>query len=409
MICRRAGRGWSWLLSFAFVLAGMEVGRACRYNVRDLGFIDVGDRPYRLYAYLASDSSSAWGDAVLDLAQTAFGECNIEFVLGNAGVEPMPEARALLQAHPGLLLPGAILVSPDGQTRRLGFSVGPAGWEQQLAAQFRSLVESPKRDIITRLTAETFAVVVLLEGTDQAATELARTAIDGAIEQIRTSMAWMPKAIARPPEVVALDRQSQKDESVLLWSLGLDAESVPEPRAAVVYGRARWMGPIARGKEITEGNFARLLAIVGVDCECGMDLSWTRGTRLPVRWGQALYRQVAESLQFDPENPMVKIEASRILGRYGGVALPTVGYSEISLAGSQEEGAQPAVAVELATVEPDSTVTPRAEIPAATPDAPQRTSMVRRLLLMGVGLGGSVLVVGAAILLWAWRRGQLDQ
>jgi hypothetical protein len=396
-------------LSFAIVLTVNGPALACRYNVRDLGFIDVGDQPYRLYTYLAPDVSAEEVDAVQDMAQAALSESNIDFVLATAAGEPTPEAKAILQAHPDLQLPGAILVSPDGQTLRLKLSVGQAGWRQPLANQLQSLVESPNRDAITRLAAETFAVVLLLEGTNQEATQLARTAIDGAIEQIRMSMAWMPKAIARPPESVVLDHQSQKDEDVLLWSLGLDTESVPEPRAAVIYGRARWMGPIARGEEITEENLARLLAIIGVDCECGMDLSWTRGTRLPVRWGQAMYRQVAESLQFDPENPMVKIEASRILSRYGGLVQPTVGYSEISLAGSEEETTQPEVAVESTTVGPVATVAPPAELPPATSEDRQEATLFRRILLVGGSLGGCVLVVGAAILLRAWRRGRLSQ
>ena len=166
------------------------------------------------------------------------------------------------------------------------------------------------------------------------------------------------------------------------------------------------MGPVAQGKEITEDNLARLLGIIGIDCECGMDLSWTRGTRLPSRWSESTYRRVAESLGFDPENPMVRIEAGRILSRYGGVAAPTLGYREISLGEIEGEADSGLVSSDSVEVETNAAATPHPSITEPTPtDDASTATMVRRLLLIGGALGGSVLVIGAAILLRAWRQG----
>lgn len=398
-------RGWHWLVLAGLVLAGSEMGVACRYNVRDLGFIDVGDSAYRLYVYPGPDTPGGQLDQVSEVVGASLSDSNLDFVLCHSDGGPTPEAKAAFQAHPDLVLPGAVLSSPDGQTFPLSFHLGQPGWETQVAAELDALVHSPARAAITRLTAQTFAVVLLLEGSDSEATQSARAAIQGAIEQTRTAMAWMPKSIARAPEMVVLEPAAQRNETVLLWSLGLEAASIPDPRAAVIYGRSRWMGPIAQGKEITEDNLARLLGIIGIDCECGMDLAWTRGTRLPVRWGQAMYQQVAESLGFDPENPMVKIEAGRILSRYGGLARPTVGYSEISLA--SEEPASSGVALQgVAVAQPEATSAARPLDPKpVAPDDQPATVMIKRLLLVGGSFGALVLALAAAVLWRAWRQG----
>jgi hypothetical protein len=69
-----------------------------------------------------------------------------------------------------------------------------------------------------------------------------------------------------------------------------------------------------KGEEITEPNLTGILSIIGADCECGLDVSWTQGTPLPIRWDGKLHAQAAKMLGFDPESPIVKLEASRIIG-----------------------------------------------------------------------------------------------
>jgi hypothetical protein len=114
-------------------------------------------------------------------------------------------------------------------------------------------------------------------------TSRARQAIARALETIRGQMQALPKAIAEPPAMVVLNAAALVRERILLWSLGLDTAATPLPRAAIVYGRARWMGPLMQGDEISEPNLTGLLSIIGADCECGLDVAWTLGSRLPVR------------------------------------------------------------------------------------------------------------------------------
>ncbi len=142
-------------------------------------------------------------------------------------------------------------------------------------------------------------------------------------------MEWMPKPIAYPPVLLSIGSESLSREKILLWSLGLDAEKSSEPHAVILYGRARWIGPLFEGEQITEENLAAVLFVIGDDCECGFDYRWLQGTMLPAKWDEKLQARVVESLGFDPENPMIKMEISRIIGRgypsYPGVPF---GYQE---------------------------------------------------------------------------------
>jgi hypothetical protein len=64
---------------------------------------------------------------------------------------------------------------------------------------------------------------------------------------------------------------------------------------------------------------------------------------LPARWSERYQAKVAESLGFDPENPMVKMEMASIIRRgMGGFVYPSTpfGYQEIAV------GEAPAEAVE---------------------------------------------------------------
>ena len=76
-------------------------------------------------------------------------------------------------------------------------------------------------------------------------------------------------------------------------------------------------------EEINKMNLLNTLSIIGLDCECGLNVSWVEGTLLPVKWDQKRQAQVAKVLEFDPENPLVKIEVNRIL-KMGSSSYPNV-------------------------------------------------------------------------------------
>jgi hypothetical protein len=212
----------------------------------------------------------------------------------------------------------------------------------------------------------------------------------------------MPKAISRPPVFVMIDSKSLISEKILLWSLALDGEEVSEPRAAVIYGRGRWIGPMFRGKEITEDNLANVLFIIGQDCECGLDHRWLQGTMLPARWTNEMQAQVAENLGFDPESPMIKMEMSMIVRRgsysYPGVPAGAFGYQEFAVEpnDAMEERQNSLNDVEYTTSPDDPISEPN---PSDEEDLPFRNT-----ILLLVGFCFLVLTSGILILVRAKNR-----
>src|SRR5690606_38634283 len=75
------------------------------------------------------------------------------------------------------------------------------------------------------------------------------------------------------------------------------------------------------------------------DCECELDREWMKGPLLPARWDAGRQQQALQSLGFDPENPLVRAEVSRIVLRGPGTGqmkklagtASGLGYSEVLL------------------------------------------------------------------------------
>jgi len=244
-------------------------------------------------------------------------------------------------------------------------------------------------------------VVLLIEGADAEQNKRAKAAASGAIKRISMQMEMMPKSIAHPPVLIVIGSDSLSREKILLWSLGLDAEKVNKPYAAVLYGRARWIGPLFEGEQITENNLAAVLFVIGDDCECGLDQRWLQGTMLPVRWDEKVQARVAESLGFDPENPMIKMEMSRIIGRgfssYPGVPF---GYQEFVVE-SVNEPEQILPAQVQNTVSPPSAA---AELVSEESVLAESKPVLQKPLFFIVGLAVLIVAVGLFIVFRSARK-----
>ena len=378
---------------------------ACRYNVRDVGFVDLETEPYHFYAFVRQDTPAEVVSLLKTSAELALRDSNVSVEVVNTDEQKQHPALRNLPAESAASFPAAVLVSPDGQALPLTLAKPGQPFREAVAAALDEIVSSPTREEIVRTVSQTFGAVLLIEGDNAEANSRARKTIADAIEQIRAQMKWLPKAIAEPPVMLVLDLASLAREKVLLWSLRLNTEQASAPRAAVLYGKARWIGPMMNGEEIAERNLTGIFSIMGADCECGLDISWTQGTRLPVRWDQALHAQVAKALGFDPENPMVKIEVSRILGRRGSSTAPAVGYQELALdtqPSSTASGTPAAGSTNKAAANQR-----QAGGPTPTPLA-NTAPLLQTWLLFMAGLTVVVLSAGCWIILRAARKRRLD-
>ncbi|MEE2886282.1 MAG: hypothetical protein VX951_02510, partial [Planctomycetota bacterium] len=144
---------------------------------------------------------------------------------------------------------------------------------------------------------------------------------------------------------------AQAEEKVLLWSLGIQ-EVGADPSVAGQTGRGRRFGSVLEGASFHQDSVLGILSKVGESCECGLDRSWMRGMRIPLRWDADTRQTAADTLGFDPENPLVKAEMSSIMAKgRNGLAFkqgvdPTVadlllGYSETSIEDGLEIDTEP--------------------------------------------------------------------
>ena len=182
------------------------------------------------------------------------------------------------------------------------------------------LVQQIKQKVV-----DNYAVVLLFESNYEAENGRAKSEIKKSINEIQRKLPWMPKEMKMPPALLSLANSQITDEPFLLWSLGIQKEEVKEPIAVIIYGRMRWLGPLFKGAQITSQNVSAILDFIGLDCECGLDKRWLLGTMLPVKWDKKIQQQVVKNLGFDPENPAVKMEMSRILST--GSSFPGVPWS----------------------------------------------------------------------------------
>ena len=267
----------------------------CRYTVRETGFVDMGVERYLLRWHPGSDTPKQAIVTVERIAQEAFRDSPVILEIVTAGV------------------PGLELVAPDGRSLSIPVSGSGKAFETALQDACRRIAGSAFRETLVQHLTRQYGVVLLLEGASADANARAREAAGAAIDKINREMKFMPKPVAHGPSLLVLKADSFSEESILLWSLGPDERTLAEPHVAVLYGRARRIGPLLKGGEITQQTLYNILSLVGADCECGLDPRLLRGIALPVNWNKQTRAFVAAELGFDPDNPMVMDEVSHIL------------------------------------------------------------------------------------------------
>ncbi|MDA1274969.1 MAG: hypothetical protein O2960_13115 [Verrucomicrobia bacterium] len=332
----------------AFVAALQCTAFACKYNVRDVGFVYLEPVPYRLFGLVHAGVARETSEALENLASVSLLDSNVEFEKVNSRVQPDHEAMRYSRGESVDGLPELVLVAPDGRFLPIAIRDSTPSVSSAVWSSLESVVLSPFRDRLLRDIVQAFAVVVLVEGVDPGENERARLAAEGAARDLATVMDRFPKPVRMPPHVALVSRDALAKESIFLWSLGIDEAAPKEPVAAVLYGRGRRVGPLLRGEGITQPEIARMLGVLGQDCECDLDRAWMQGPLIPARWGGELQAEVLKEVGFDAENPMIKTEISRILARGPSsgarrVALPGIdginflGYKETALDDSVNE------------------------------------------------------------------------
>jgi hypothetical protein len=286
---------------------------ACQYNVRETGFVDFGLNQYHFYGYVNSETPA---DIILNFEQacsSVFRNSNIVSEIINIEAQQDHSALQYIRQYDIHSFPSAVLVSPDSQVFVVLFPVSEQLSENTIESTLKKIVQSPLRNTIIDKIINTYGVILVIEGADQSENERIRESAKQAIQAIQAQMKFMPKSIEHPPELIVLKREDFLEEELLLWGLGLDIREIDDPYAAIIYGKTRWLGPLLKGEEINKTNLTNILSIIGLDCECGLDMRVMQGTMLPVKWDEKIHTRLIQHLGFDPENPLIKLEMNRIL------------------------------------------------------------------------------------------------
>jgi hypothetical protein len=224
--------------------------------------------------------------------------------------------------------------------------------------------ESPARLEMRDHLVESWCVVILLRGDDDAEADRAAAAIRHAAEQITGTTTEMDKVVTTPPHVIVVNRDDP-DEKVLLWSLGLagsdSAASQQRPsRAIMLAGRGRQRGPVFEGEDLNAENLLDAFTMLGRSCSCTTSPLWLSGNSVAIQWGQRMQDAVQIELGFDPGDPAALELLRSTMGQGGGVTTAsTLGYSETLFL-----SATPSDAVKASTGEPS--------VDAAAPADPQQ-------------------------------------
>ena len=288
---------------------------ACRFNVRDVGFVDLGSSAYKFYCFVSRETSPTTVTSIKQIATAAFLDVNVEPEVVELGDGLDPAIASYYKDAGEPETPAGVLVSTDGESAiSIPLVDRNESLDESLWSAMESTFESPVRDRVIEQAIENFGVILLVEGDDNAENVRAKGFANAVIQRVAGSMDKLEKEIKNPPVLVSLSRAEAVSDKVLLWSLGIDPESVGA-NVAILYGRGRTIGSVLTGDNISEQELFRIVATIGLDCECGLDRSWMQGKMIPLKWGSTVQTRVAGLLGFDAEDPRIKMEMSQILSK----------------------------------------------------------------------------------------------
>ena len=377
---------------------------ACRFNVRDVGFVDLGSEKYRLFIFIPDATSASEVDSLKSIAYATYLDSNVKAEVFTATVAAKGEASKFLPDN--LSNAQAVLVSADGK-RALPVSLTVEGKPLSVTAWdgLESVFDSKRRNAVVSKVYEHYGVILIVEGKNADENARIRKMADTVVATITSQMDKLEKEIREPPVVEVVSAKEFAAEKAFMWSLGIDAIA-ETPQVAVLYGRGRIIGPVLRDARLDERALTAIVNTIGLNCECGLDRKWMQGTMVPQKWDEDVQKQFASQLGFDPESPAIRIEMSQILSKggkgQGANRQAQIGGTLDDLLMGYREGA-----LNLAKAEPTPTPIEPTQPKAANPKSPSAEVVPRTgfsffgwVMMAGV----PILVAGGVILLLGRKR-----
>ncbi|MBI1387644.1 MAG: hypothetical protein GC154_04285 [bacterium] len=329
----------------ALILTLAPASDACRFNVRDVGFVEFNRKAYQLYFVYDDSTPETLTKSVDTIGFAALLDGNIDLVSIQTSDAGHDAVMDFLSSTPDR--PAFVLESPEGDFKRIPCDLTGNTSQDALWTALETIASSPKRTELMDDCLEHYGVALFIEGNNPAANEAALGAVKAAVDKIAGSMDELPKEVRKPPVIATLTAEDAKAENILLWSLGIGDDDLSMPHAAILYGRGRRIGKVLSGDEISSSSVFEILSVIGQSCECGLDRDWMMGVQVPLIWDQDRRKTAAEQLGFDADSPLIQAEISQIMeiGRRGPNArvedseplTAFMGYTEMTLANAPME------------------------------------------------------------------------
>ncbi len=298
-------------LTILFLFVAISNLFACRYTVREIGFADFGKDQY--WFVLFNDGSISDGDikTFKNTARAAMLDANVIVEVIDVNNDESSLTK-YYKEYAGKRKPNIMLISPEQRAKEF-FIDESENFSLALWDLIEEILISPARNELTKNIIKAYGVIFFVEGNNKEENEKARALLNIGIDEIKKIMGGLPHPVHTPPHVITIKSNETEKESVLLWSLGWEKKDAEHPAIAMMYGRARRMGPILTGNMIKQDVIENMMRFIGEDCECGLDRSWMLGTMLPLRWDSKLKAAVFKEHGFDADNPLIISEMSQIL------------------------------------------------------------------------------------------------
>jgi hypothetical protein len=316
-----------------FILQG-EI-YACKYSVRDVAFVNLDHHSYQLYFITNEKLSGEQSQEIADITKVFFNESNIQF---HAVSQAEFEDEIILDEKEEIQNPRLVLIDQEGRH----FSKPASSKNSVTEKELVEFLNSPIREKLVSRFLHVHSIVLLLEGKEEQWNKRASEIIKGTIENVSQSMQELPKKIATHPVLLRFSPKDQKQEKVLLWSLGIDKPISEEAQIVILYGKGRMLGSVFKVPGLTQTELSHYLNYVGQDCECELDRTGMKGVMIPLKWDIQTQAEASKLLGFNPENDFIKEEVNQILARgakRSGKSIekrtfqsdPILGYSEINI------------------------------------------------------------------------------
>jgi len=309
-----------WLKRFFILLIFMQHTQAlcCRFNVRDVGFVDLGSKPYNLYIFIGNDMPNDVRDSLQSICVATFYDTNIKFDLISVSEALKTSAKDFIPPNFKGEFPVAVLVAPDHYPNRKtlnitlhkeGEPITKTAWDA-----LESLVDSPRRNAILEKVFDCYGVIMVVGGENADENKRIRTIAERVASETSATLSELEKEIQNPPVIEIITTDQFEKEKAFLWSLNI-LKKTQNPKVVILYGRGRKIGPVLEGNTLNEAAITAILSTIGLNCECGLDRKWMQGAMVPLKWDKDRKQKVAKQLGFNPESPEIRIEMSQILAK----------------------------------------------------------------------------------------------